>query len=182
MSETISDLLTPEAHKRLEAQITRTAEKDRALRRFLNGAPLAKGIVTAALDTALRADPFALLAEGWRTSKDIRKFHAGERAQLGEPVVLKLGAHDIERDLMPEVVVNVGAERRFPLKLALTLSGGFEGVELSILDGDLTAIGSGHCRLSLKVRVAGRTVESITLGKLSLPGEHRLTPALPLYS
>lgn len=182
MSGTIHDLLTPEAQKRLEAQITRAADKDRALRRFLNGVPLARGIINAALDTALRADPFALLAEGWRTSKDIRKFHEGERAQLGEPVVLKLAAHDIERDLMPEVVIDVGAERRFPLKLALTLSGAFEGVELSILDGDLISIGSGQCRLSLKVRVAGRTVESLTLGKLSLPGEHRLTPALPLYS
>lgn len=182
MNETINDLLTPEARQRLEAQITRAADKDRALRRFLNGVPLAKGLIRAALDTALRSDPFALLAEGWRTSKDIRTFYQGERAQLGEPVVVKLAAHDIERDLTPEVVIHVGAERHFPLRLALTLCGAFEGVELSILDGDLIAVGSGRCHLSLKLRVAGRTLESLTLGKLTLPGEHRLTPGLPLYS
>lgn len=182
MSETINDLLTPEARQRLEAQVTRAADKDRALRRFLNGLPLAKGLIRAALDTALRRDPFALLAEGWRTSKDIRTFYQGEGAQLGEPVVVKLAAHDIERDLTPEVVIDVGAERRFPLRLALTLCGAFEGVELSILDGDMIAFGSGRCHLSLKLRVAGRTLESLTLGKLTLPYEHRLTPALPLYS
>jgi len=182
MNETINDLLTPEARQRLEAQVTRAADKDRALRRFLNGVPLAKGLIRAALDTALRRDPFALLAEGWRTSKDIRTFYQGEGAQLGEPVVVKLAAHDIERDLTPEVVIDVGAERRFPLRLALTLCGEFEGVELSILDGDMIAFGSGRCHLSLKLRVAGRTLESLTLGKLTLPYEHRLTPALPLYS
>jgi hypothetical protein len=44
----------------------------------------------------------------------------------------------------------------------------------------MVSVGSGTCRLSLQIRVAGRTMVSRDLQTLELPGEYRFAQPLAL--
>lgn len=176
----LDDLLDADTRTDIEKQLAGAIEKDRVLRNLVMGTPILRGAIIRAVMACLHFDPLALLADGWCTARDIRACRNADK-ETGKPVVLKLGAHSIERDMQPAVTVDLGSEKNFALDIGLSLAGNFKGVELTISGSKLVSVGSGTCSLSLQIKVAGRTVVSQDLKTLDLPGEHRFAQPLALH-
>ncbi len=175
----LSDLLDVPTRTDIEKQLNGAVEKDRVLQNLVIATPILRGAIIRAVMACLHFDPLVLLAEGWSTARDIRACRNADKA-TGKPVVLKLGAHSLSRDMHPAITVNLGSEKSFALDVALSLTGMFEGVELTISESKLIAVGSGTCSLSLQIKVAKRTVVSRELKTLELPGEYRFAQPLAL--
>lgn len=176
----LDDMVDATTYAEIAQRTSEAADRDAGLRRLMAATSLLRHAVERAVAAALRVDPLQLLADGWATADDIRAFKAAGRP--GQPVVLKLGAHSMERDLKPAITVDMGARRRFNLDMALTVTGAFEGVEISIVEGRLVSVGAGTCSLSLCVKVAGTAVApDKTLKSLHLPAEYRFLQPIALY-
>ncbi len=175
----LDDLIDGATRTDIEKQLVGAIEKDRVLRHLVLTTPILRGAIIRAVMICLHFDPLVLLADGWCTARDIRACRNTDKA-TGKPVVLKLGAHSIERDMQPAVKVDLGSEKSFVLDIGLSLAGNFKGVELTISDSKLVSVGSGICSLSLQIKVAGRTVVSKDLKALDLPGEYRFAQPLAL--
>jgi dihydroxyacetone kinase DhaKLM complex PTS-EIIA-like component DhaM len=171
----LDDLLDGSTRVDIEKQLVGAIDKDRTLRNLVVATPILRGAIIRAVMACLHFDPLALLADGWCTARDIRACRNADK-----PVVLKLGAHSIERDMHPAVTVDLGSEKSFALDVGLSLAGNFKGVELTISDSKLVSVGSGTCSLSLQIKVAGRTVVNQDLKTLELPGEYRFAQPLAL--
>ncbi len=171
----LDDLLDGPTRVDIEKQLVGAIDKDRTLRNLVTATPILRGAIVRAVMACLHFDPLALLAEGWCTARDIRAYRNADKA-----VVLKLGAHSIERDMHPAVTVDLGSEKSFALDIGLSLAGNFKGVELTISESRLVSVGSGTCSLSLQIKVAGRTLVSKDLKTLDLPGEYRFAQPLAL--
>jgi hypothetical protein len=144
------------------------------------GASLLRNAVMRAVAAATHVDPLQILADGWATDDDIKAFR--DAGTPGRPVVLKLGEHSIERDLKPSIEVELGGKKRIALDMALTLSGAFEGVEISLVQGKLVSVGAGTCSLSIQIKVADEAVTPLkTLKSLQVPAEYRFMQPLALY-
>jgi len=66
--------------------------------------------------------------------------------------------------------------------MALTLGGAFEGVEISIVQGQVVSVGAGTCSLSLQIKVAGEAVTPPRLlTSLRLPAEYRFMQPVRIY-
>ncbi len=176
----LDDMVDAGTYADIAQRTSNAADRDASLRKLMAGASLLRHAVERAVAAALHVDPLQCLADGWATADDIRAFkNAGTP---GQPVVLRLGAHRIERDLKPGITVDLGARRRFDLDMALTLAGAFEGIEISIVQGKLVSLGAGTCSLSLCVKVAGEAVTpDKTLKSLHLPAEYTFLQPVPIY-
>ncbi len=176
----LDDMAGPEIYAEIEQRTSDAADKDAGLRKLMAGTGLLRNAVMRSVAAALHIDPLQALADGWATAEDVRTFR--DAGQPGQPVVLRLGQHGIERDLKPAITIDLGAKRRFDLDMALTLGGAFDGVEISILQGKLVAVGAGTCTLSLYVKAAGQALTPAkTLKTLRLPAEYRFVQPLSLY-
>ncbi len=174
----LDSLLDDETRADVETRAAEAADKDYALRRLTAGLPLLRDLVARAVSACLHVDPLAVLADAWCTADDIHGYRETMRDK-DKPLVLKLAAHSIERDIRPTVVIDA---KRFALGMAVTLGGAFEGVELSIQKGHLISVGSGACSLSLRLK-AGEQAASPwkTLQFLQLPAEYRFAQPLKIY-
>ena len=176
----LDDLVDTDTYAEITQRTSDAADRDAGLRRMMAGTSLLRHAIERAVAAALRVDPLQLLADGWATADDIRAFKTA--GQPGQPVILRLGAHRIERDLKPAITVDVGARHYFALDMALTVSGVFEGVELAILQGKLVSVAAGTCSLSLCIKVAGEVVTpEKTLKSLHLPAEYRFLQPISIY-
>lgn len=177
----LDDMVDADTFADIEKHAAETADKDARLRKLMAGSSLLRHAISRAISNALHIDPLQLLADGWSTADDIRAFNdAGH--PTGKPVVLRLGAHSIERDLKPALTIDLGAQRRFDLDIALALSGAFNGVEISILQGKLISVGAGTCGFSMCVKALGQPVTQWkTLKSFALPAEYRFMQPLSLY-
>ncbi|MGZ3306605.1 MAG: hypothetical protein ACXU8U_12160, partial [Asticcacaulis sp.] len=165
----------------IEKHAAQAADKDARLRKLMTGSSLLRHAITRAISASLHVDPLQTLADGWSTAQDIRAFKDAANP-TGKPVVLRLGAHSIERDLKPALTIDLGAQKRFNLDIALALSGSFNGVEISILQGKLISVGTGTCAFSLCVKALGQqATQWKTLKSIVLPAEYRFLQPLSLY-
>jgi len=176
----LDDMIDAGTYAELEQRTSDAADRDVALRRLMAGASLLRNAVMRAVAAATHVDPLQILADGWATDDDIKAFR--DAGTPGRPVVLKLGEHSIERDLKPAIEVELGGKKRIALDMALTLSGAFEGVEISLVQGKLVSVGAGTCSLSIQIKVADEAVTPLkTLKSLQLPAEYRFMQPLALY-
>jgi len=173
----LDDLLDAETRLDIERQLNSAVDKDRILRNLVVATPILRGAIIRAVMRCLHFDPLALLAEGWCSARDIRACRNADKA-TGKPVVLKLGRHSIERDMHPTVTIDLGSEKSFDLNVGLSVAGYFEGIELTINNARLIAVGAGTCSLTLQIKVAKRTIVSRELKTLELPGEYRFAQPL----
>jgi hypothetical protein len=152
----------------------------------LGGQAMAVGptaIVDQAIDdtvqSALHLDLLALLAEGWTGASEIRAYRSTKAPPAGKAAVVRLGKHSVHRDVRPTIVVHFGVARRFPVDISVSVTGTFEGIELSIADGAITAVGTGTCQLSLQPKAGGANLgKPIVVHDWKLPG--RYTFARPI--
>ena len=176
----LDDMIGADTYAEVAQRTSDAADRDAGLRRLMAGTSLLRNAVTRAVAAATHVDPLQILADGWATADDVRAFK--DAGKPGQPVVLRLGAHSIERDLKPAISVDIGAKRRLTLDMALVLGGAFEGVEISIVQGRLVSVGAGTCSLSLQVTVGGEAVTpSKTLKSIKLPAEYAFLQPIPIY-
>ena len=169
----LDDLLHDDDLAALKKQVAAAIAGDSQLKAMADATPTLGGVVGEKLVSSLHLDPVAVLADGWCTAKAIHGWRDPEKTPPGKPQVLKLGKHSIARDIRPTITVKLGAEHSFPLNLAVTLSGIFEGVELTIAGGKIRSVGCGTCQLAIGFKVGGRPVtEPKTLTSFKLPGEY----------
>ena len=165
-------MLGPEGSDTLAKQLARVGAKDKSLA-AMSALSLFQGAVAEAVKSCLHVDLLALLAEGWRTAQEIRAAKTADGV-----TVLKLGSHQIKREIKPVLKIN-GMDK--PLDASVVVAGEFEGVELSIADGAIVSVGSGHCDVTLEFDLGGEALQDpMTLKDWKLPGEHRFDPPLPI--
>lgn len=133
---------------------------------------LVKQAIDATVASALHVDLIALLAEGWVLAGDIKAYGDRTVHPRGSTSILKLGKHDIERDIKPVVTIDLGGSHRFPVDLTIAVTGTFEGVEIAIRDAAIVSVGSGRCSVTVTLRVAHETIWTESLADWRLPGLH----------
>ena len=177
----LSDLFDANDKAALERQVAEAVVSDGALKGLVAGNAALSGAIVKAVTGAMHFEPLAVLAEGWRTARAIHAYRDPAKYPPDTTAILKLGKHSIERDIKPEITIKLGADQHFPLDLAMTLSGVFEGIELFIRNGKILAVGSGTCHLALSFKVAGHGVtERKTLATLKLPGAYEFVQPLAI--
>ncbi|MBV8978662.1 MAG: hypothetical protein JO261_08535 [Alphaproteobacteria bacterium] len=165
----LDSVLGPESSDALAAQLAKAGAKDNSL----SAMSLFEGAVANAVKSCLHVDLLALLAEGWRTAQEI---HAAKTAP--GVTVLKLANHQIKREIKPVLKID-GIDK--PLEASVVVAGHFKGIELSIANGAIVSVGSGHCDITLEFDLAGEALQDpTTLKDWQLPGEHRFDPPLPI--
>jgi len=175
-STRLGDLLGPQTTARLTQTVADAAGKTEGLAQC---GPLLHGAVEQAVTLALDMDVLAFLADAWSTAKAIHDLKAQDPTKPDAVSIVKLGKHSITRELKPVVHVQLGAETRVPLNIAMALIGTFQGIELSVGAGGILAVGSGTCDLSVDFRLSGESLGNpTTLKTWKLPGEHRFTPPI----
>jgi hypothetical protein len=173
----LDTLLDGDTKADIEKHAAEAADKDYALRRLTAGLPLLRDVVARAVSACLHVDPLTVLADAWCSADDLQGYRDSTKGT--KPVILKLGAHSIERDIRPVITVET---LRFELGMAVTLGGAFEGVELSILKGQLISAGSGTCSLSVRLKASETAATPWkTLTSLALPAEYRFVQPLKIY-
>ncbi len=174
----LDEILTPEDAAKFAQSL---AEKSAQNAAFGGFAPeLVRGALAKAVTSSLHLDVFATLVEGWRTANEIRAHRVPDPDHPGAVAVVKLGKHSITRELRPVVTIGLGAGLRHPLDVAVALTGTFQGIELSIADGCIQAIGAGTCELSIAFTLGGETLDGPPPKSWKLPGAHRFVPPLPI--
>ncbi len=137
----------------------------------LGGSPMVTQSIAELVGSSLHLDLLALFAEGWASAAKIRDYRDAKKHPAGTLAVLKLGAHSIKREVKPVIVIDLGGAHRFPVDVAIEIKGSFRGIELSIQDSEITAVGSGTCDIGVEPKLAGVAVcEPIILKSWKLPG------------
>ena len=132
-------------------------------------------LIDAAIDdvvrSALHLDVLALLAEGWATASEIREL--GKKTPPGQTAILRLAPHSITREIQPVIIVHFGADHKIPVNVAIEIAGSFLGIELSVENQAITAVGTGHCELSVQPKFAGQHVgQPKIIRDWTLPGRY----------
>lgn len=147
----------------------------------MTASPMVAGAIQDLVASALHLDVLALLAQGWGLAAEIRGYRDTSKHPKGSVGVVKLGAHSIQRDVKPVIVLDFGGSHRFPVDVAIRLEAAFRGVELSIQDACITAVGCGSCDLSVQPRIAGNALcDARRLEAWRLPGRHTFAPPIAI--
>ena len=169
----LDDMFDADTVDQIHQAVTDAVGHDGELGKLAASLPMLPAAAASAVKSALHVDVLGLLADGWCTAKAIRAYKKPDKAPAGTTSILELGEHSIERDIKPTITVKLGQGLSFPLDIALTVKGAFQGIKLSIRDAHLISVGSGACKLSAQVKVAGRGVhDALTLKTIELPGEY----------
>lgn len=163
-------------------------------------APLGEAIKQALLDQGQKT--WTRLSSSWLGSKagdaindalaDFNLFDAitavwagaREIAERGDTVKhpqnratrLKLGKHDVDVDLHPQLSLVIAGLKGTPLDVPLTLTAtaSIEAVELRIKQGFIIAMGCGTCEIAVTLKSGERTLTPRrSVKKFDLPGDHR---------
>lgn len=177
----LDDMLDADTLASIRQQVTAAVSLDGKLKALTDTMPMLDGAITRAATSCLHIDPLALLADGWATAKAIRAYRDPQANPPGTTSILKLAKHSIERDIKPAITIKLGALQRFPLSLALTVAGVFQGIELAISNGKIVSVGCGTCHLAFHIKLADKAVMAPkTLKEIKLPGEYRFVQPLAI--
>jgi hypothetical protein len=146
------------------------------------GQQLAWGYVSSNLQQALRkaldCDLFAVLAEGWAKSPLLQSYAAA----LTKPAAdVRLGAHELTRELHPVVAVTIGPCPRIELEFTVQLAASFSGLKLEIADRHITGGVPGEMSASAGLSFKDVTLHEAQSKRLELPSRFRFTdPGIPI--
>ena len=99
-------------------------------------------------------DPFEAFATAWGKLKDLQKYKEYPR---DDPKPFNVGSNTVTLDAHPEVFIRIGPFRTPPLKFMYTIEAVFEAVNLTILNGAITAVSFGACEMSGVLKTKGGT-------------------------
>jgi hypothetical protein len=134
--------------------------------------------IEARLPDHLHIDVLSFLAQGWNSALELEDCRKKSRDAPGSTVVAKLGRHSIGRDLKPNIEVSYGVRKSFEINAAIVVEGVFDGVEVAFEDGQVASVGSGHCELTLQLKVADKPIgRPHTVKSWALPGRYPLSKA-----
>ncbi|MEI9928274.1 MAG: hypothetical protein WDN44_11995 [Sphingomonas sp.] len=120
---------------------------------------------------SLHLDLLEVLAEGWALAVEIRAYRDRKKHPPGTTAILRVGENGVKREIKPVIVIDFGGQHRFPVDVAVVVEARFRGIELSITDACITAVGSGECDVTLRPTLAGTGLcQPIVLKSWKLPG------------
>jgi hypothetical protein len=90
-----------------------------------------------ALKSALDCKVVDILAECWAQAAPVRDLVQTASRPAAEPIVIRLGGHELSRELKPVVSVTIGSCPCIELNFQLAVSAHLSGVCLSIVDGHI---------------------------------------------
>ena len=165
----------------LAKQLAGQIQKDAKPKARIQSMAMLERAVGDKLAGALHIDVLGLLADGWNKAVELDDCRKRSLQSPQATMIVTLGRHSIARDLKPEIVVSYGAEQHFALDAAIAVAGAFEGVELALQAGEIVSVGSGHCNISVQLKLKGRDIgKAWELKRWALPGEYRFNPPLRL--
>ena len=132
------------------------------------------------LNKVLDTDIFEILALAWAKVQSVRDGAAKSRDQPGEPVVVKLGTHDVTHICQPVLTFHVAEVALPELKLTLELVARFESVAFSIVDAKLRTIAPGVASAIVRLKYKGIKLKEQATPAWKLPGEIRLGTGIPV--
>lgn len=149
----------------------------------MSGAWLGEKAADAVNDAMAKLDLMDLFGQAWAKAKEIRAYADPAQHPQDKVAYVKLGKHNVDFDLKPQVTIACGPWTSKPIELALNCSAAIEAVELRILGGRLAAIGGGSCDVGAEITLLGKSVmPRRTLKKFALPGRHTFDPGIALRS
>jgi len=109
-----------------------------------------------AVSDTLDFNVFGIFARAWVKANEIKRHAEESLKKPDEPVYLRLGEHTATATLKPtiEVIVDPFGKTRIPLDL--DLSAVFETAELTLLNGAITEIGAGKCKVTALLKLGGQ--------------------------
>ena len=102
----------------------------------------------------LPTDPFDAFATAWGKLRELQDYKQHPR---DDPEKYNVGSNTVTLDAHPEVFVRIGPFRTPPLRFVYTIEAVFEAVNLTILNGAITAVSYGACEISGVLKTAGGT-------------------------
>lgn len=127
----------------------------------------------------LPTDPFEAFATAWGKLDDLREF---KQHPPDDPEDYVVGSNTVTLDAHPEVFVRIGPFKTPGLKFMYTIEAVFEAVNLTILNGAITAVSYGACEISGVLKTAGGTAlhEPCKLPKLQQKDGFPLKHPIPI--
>ena len=155
--------------KRLEEEPDFKDLKDRGFDDFLWRTVGGKAL--DAVSETLDFNVFGVFARAWVKANEIKLCAEESLKNTDEPVYLRLGKHTATATLKPtiEVIVDPFGKTRIPLDL--DLSAVFETAELTLVNGEITEVGAGKCKVTALLKLGGKKLHQpqesplLTLGR-----------------
>ncbi|HQR12426.1 MAG TPA: hypothetical protein PLW68_13960 [Casimicrobiaceae bacterium] len=123
------------------------------------------------LNKVLDTDIYELLAHAWATVQSVREGATKSRSKPGEPIVVKLGTHDVTHTCQPVLTFHVADVALPELKLSIELVARFESVALSIVDAKIRALAPGEVSAIARLKYKGVKLKEQPTPPWKLPGE-----------
>ena len=108
--------------------------------------------MSAAIHGALDRDTFELLAEGWRSARELREQAANSRSAPDTHIEWTLGTHTLTTRVHPVLQISVPGVRFPALRFTLELSAEIVVAQLSIVAGRITAASAVECTLVVQLK------------------------------
>jgi hypothetical protein len=169
----VRDLL-PKAYDDFDGAMRKRLEeepdfKDRGFGDFVWRTVGDKGL--DAVSDTLDFNVFGVFARAWAKANEIKRHAEESLEKANEPVYLRLGEHTATATLKPTIEVIVAPFGRTRIPLDLDLSAVFETAELTLLNGAITEIGAGKCKVTASLKLGAQKLHEpeesppLTLGR-----------------
>ena len=147
----------------------------------IGGMKLAWGFIGDELQKAIKSvldgDLLDVLGGAWAKAAPLADLADPAKHPPGERSLVKLGEHDISRELQPVVAVTIGSCPSVELNFTLALAAHISGVRLTIVDGHLVDGDLGELWASAQLSYEGTPLHSPQEStKIGVPGEFSFTP------
>jgi hypothetical protein len=171
----LDEVIGADGLKHFAEDVCAQAQKDAQPALKVKLPSLVAGQLVQQMAKELHIDVLGFLAEAWNAALALDDCRRRSREDPASSVVAALGRHTIARDLKPSIVISYGPSQSFTVDAAVAVEGTFEGVELAFQAGKLVSVGSGHCDVSVALKVAGQVIGAPhTLKSWRLPYDYRL--------
>jgi hypothetical protein len=126
--------------------------------------------IAAAISAQLKQhDLLKDFAEGWAKSPAFAAFLDKKKHPDRKPETVKLGSFKQELTYEPELTLSAGGLSSGPISFTIALKAEFDAVEVTVLNGHLTEMGGGTCKVAVDFKCG-----DVKLFTKATPIEHKL--------
>ena len=128
-----------------------------------------------ATDSVLNVDVLEALAQGWCMAKELHEYTDTSKHPTGEKSAVYLGAHAFTKTVYPTLTVTITPFNPVRFRFTLDLSANIRSVGLFILNGCITAVGTGDGAVSAQLNYEQLVLKKAESQKVQFPGCHDFT-------
>lgn len=120
---------------------------------------------------------YDVLAHGWAKARALRTAATTSRTS-GKPTVVSLGEHDFKYTCNPVLELHAGEIPLPEIKLTLELTARFKSVEMSVVDGKLSAISPGSASVIARLKYGSAMLVEKNTPNARISSSIKLNPPL----